>query len=100
MRAYGSYAFRAMNTEVRVPVGGSDDEVREAGVRVEAVFAAHEGCLSRFRPESPLLQLNRTGHLEHPPCILVEALERARRWQELLSPSFNPVVLPHLEQAG
>ncbi len=91
--------FKAMGTEVEL-LGwpGLYDGVAN---RVEAFFAAAEARLSRFRPDSELSRLNRSGGCPFRASaflrrVLREALEAAEQSGGL----YDPTVLGALEAAG
>ncbi|MCA9973485.1 MAG: FAD:protein FMN transferase, partial [Anaerolineales bacterium] len=53
------HSFRAMGCQMHAWVDGDDAEAAaDALAQVEALFAAHEQALSRFRPDSELVWVN------------------------------------------
>jgi thiamine biosynthesis lipoprotein len=81
-----------MNTDVAVTGDGP-------GVR--AWFEEVEATLSRFRPESPLSQLNRAaGRWVMVPPLLFQAVQLAIAAAKETYGAFDPTVLPAMEAAG
>ena len=94
-----SRTFRAMGTEVLVVVPAADLEL--ASLEIEALFAMWEKALSRFRPESELSTLNRTGGeplaaSELLFAVVATALDAARATGGL----FDPSLLEDLVRVG
>jgi FAD:protein FMN transferase len=91
--------FRAMGTEIEVLAAPSLPASVVENVRAD--FEAVEACLSRFRPESELSELNASSGrpFQASPLlrqVLGEALAAARESDGL----FDPVVLRAVEAAG
>lgn len=84
--------FQAMNTQVRVE--GAPDGL-------EPWFRQVEESLSRFRPESPLSQLNRMPErwVVVPP-LLHRVIKRALAAAQATGGAFDPTILPALMAAG
>ncbi len=93
--------FRAMGSEIYCAVDSRLPRVRAQLERVPAMFEAWEKCLSRFRGESELSQLNAlTGERVRVSETLWRVLklaERAEIWSDGL---VTPTVLNALERAG
>jgi thiamine biosynthesis lipoprotein len=68
--------------------------------RAEALFAAWEDELSRFRATSALCRLNDAGRLDCPPESLVAALRAALEAAADTEGLVDPTMLPALEAAG
>lgn len=84
-------SFRAMNTDVTV----------DGATGLEPWFRQVEATLSRFDPDSPLSQLNRSpGRWVVVPDLLFRAIGEALRSAELTGGAFDPTVLGALEAAG
>ena len=84
------HAFRAMGTDVELFGEPAGFEL------VECEFERLEGLLSRFRPESELSRLNRTGLLEAGPDLLRVvglALAARDRTHGLFDPSVHDAVV-------
>jgi thiamine biosynthesis lipoprotein len=96
-----STRFRAMNTDVTVlaPGLGADQERRLAR-EVAEIFEESERRFSRFRPESELSRLNRSGRLMPASASLLAALGRAKRFSRLTEGRFNPAIGGALMAAG
>lgn len=98
------HRFRAMNTDATVMIvapSGRHSEAREAARGIEAWFETVESTLSRFRPESELVRLNRSAGtpVAVSPMlreVIASALEAARSTGGL----FDPTILPSLIAAG
>lgn len=66
-----------------------------------------ENLFSLYRHDSALAQLNRQGHLAHPPADLVRLLSESAHYSRLTGGAFDPSVQPlwnlyaqHFQQAG
>ncbi|MFO0904876.1 MAG: FAD:protein FMN transferase [Pirellulales bacterium] len=53
-----------------------------------------EGLLTLYRPDSPLVLLNRTGRLDRPPRELRDVLAAAQHYSELTHGAFDVTVQP------
>jgi thiamine biosynthesis lipoprotein len=96
-----STSFHAMGSKISVVADGDNADVRAMLWEVRGWFLAWEVCLSRFRPESELSQLNRRAGQpvavsETLWNVLNAALEAARQTDGLITPT----ILPDLEAAG
>jgi thiamine biosynthesis lipoprotein len=93
--------FRAMTTDVTVlaPTVSADQE-RRLAQQVAELFEASEQRFSRFRPESELSRLNRSGRLSPASSPFLAAMVRAGRFFELSGGLFNPTVAGALIAAG
>jgi len=56
-----------------------------------------ESILSRYRPESPLSELNRAGQIGNPPRELAIVVERALHWASETGGAFDPTISSVLE---
>ena len=99
-----SRSGRPMATDVSVLIAAYPDQVEEAGAAADACMAWFEDVdarLSRFRSESDLCQLNRSGGawFDASPVLYgaVEAAIRAARASDGL---FDPTLLAQLEALG
>ena len=90
-------AFHAMGTQVELIVGGNEDA--RALDPAEEEFHRLEAILSRFREDSELSRLNRSGTIEAGPDLRrVVGLALAAR--ERTHGRFDPTILPALLAAG
>ncbi len=93
-------SFRAMGTDVEfflaAPRGAAADQALDAA---EAEFERVEALLSRFRPDSELSELNRTGRIEAGDDLLA-VLELALDARERTGGRFDPTVHDALVAAG
>jgi thiamine biosynthesis lipoprotein len=101
IRIMQELVFRAMNSQIQVVVDSEQPAVDTALAQVPGWFADWEQCLSRFRRDSELSQLNgRQGQWvpvsETLFGVLVAACQAAAYSNGLVS----PVLLNALEQAG
>ncbi len=96
------HEFRAMGSEMAVWLESADPSSTAAAfVQVEALFAANEQALSRFRPDSELSQLNaRSGQWIVVSDLLWDVLTKALEMAALTNGYFDPTVLNALEQYG
>jgi FAD:protein FMN transferase len=75
--------------------------VRQAADEVQRLFAAWEGRLSRFRPDSELSRLNaRPGRPVVVSELLLEVLEAALRAARATAGLYDPTLLRALEHLG
>lgn len=95
-------AFRAMGSEIAVWLETADsDAAATAFDQVEALFAANEQALSRFRPDSELSQLNaRSGQWVAVSDLLWDVLTLALGMAAITNSRFDPTTLNALEQYG
>lgn len=78
----------------RAPPAGAVEAVRD-------IFALVEGVATRFRPDSPLMELNRRlGRWVAVPPLLAEMLRLAEQCRHASGGLFDPRVLPALARAG
>jgi thiamine biosynthesis lipoprotein len=94
-------AFRAMGTEVELLLEIESSEASEqafADARTE--FGRLEALLSRFRRDSELSVLNRSGRLVHPSPDLLRLTELALAARERTGGRFDPTVHDALVAAG
>jgi len=90
-----------MGTEARLEVVTDDAEVgEEALVRAAEDLAATERALSRFREDSDLSRLNRSGVAEPPGERLSMAIEKAIDAYEWSGGLLDPRVIDPLERFG
>jgi thiamine biosynthesis lipoprotein len=96
-----STTLRAMTTDVTVLVPGlSADAERHLSQKVAEIFEESERRFSRFRPESELSRLNRSGRLLPASASFLAALGRAKRFSRLTEGRFNPAIGGALMAAG
>jgi len=90
-----------MGTELRLEVVTDDAEAgEEALVRAAEDLAATERALSRFREDSDLSRLNRSGVAEPPDERLSTAIEKAIDAYEWSDGLLDPRVIDPLERFG
>ncbi len=99
-----SRSGRPMATDVSVLIAAYPDQVDEANEAADACmtwFDEVDARLSRFRPESELSQLNRSGGawFEASP-VLYGAVEAAIHAASASDGLFDPTLLPQLEALG
>jgi FAD:protein FMN transferase len=90
-----------MNTDISVlaPDGAPDFEGTVEAAR--ATFEAVEQSLSRFRPESELCALNRSGGVPFVASpLLFRVVKLALEAARATGGAFDPTILPALESAG
>ncbi|MFZ6027549.1 MAG: FAD:protein FMN transferase [Chloroflexota bacterium] len=92
-------SFHAMGSKIAVTVDGDGPNVRAALREARTWFLAWEACLSRFRPESELNQLNR-GQPMQVSRPLWDVLQAACAIARLTNGLITPTILPALEAAG
>lgn len=97
-----SHTFRAMGSHIVLWLDTTDNaNAPTAFAQVEALFAANEQALSRFRPNSELSQLNaRSGEWVVVSDLLWQQATLAVQMAELTNGRFDPTLLDALEQAG
>ena len=94
-------AFRAMGTEVELLLDVESTEASEnAFADARAEFVRLEALLSRFRPDSELSALNRSGRLRRPSPDLLRLTELALAARERTGGRFDPTVHDALVAAG
>ena len=100
--SWQSHQFHAMGSQIALWLDSADlPQATAAFEEVEALFAANERALSRFRPDSELMRLNaRSGQWAPVSDLLwreiVLAIEMARK----TNGRFDPTLLNALAQAG
>ena len=94
-----AHAFRAMGTDIELLVRLSNGGASDAFDAVEAEFERLEQIMSRFRPDSELSHLNRTGALE-VSAELAHVIELALAAREQTAGRFDPCVHDALVAAG
>ncbi|MCC7165128.1 MAG: FAD:protein FMN transferase [Anaerolineae bacterium] len=93
--------FRAMGSEIYCAVDSTHPCTVRRLERIPAMFEAWEKILSRFRPDSELMQLNaRVGQPVQVSETLGRVLLTAQRAQVWSDGLVTPVVLDALEDAG
>lgn len=93
--------FRAMNTHIEVLIYTDEPEKAAAFCeQVEDLFNYNEAVLSRFKPESELSELNRTGFKENASELLFQNVTAASQMHEFTGGIFDPTILDALEAAG
>ena len=88
-----------MGTDIELLVRPSNGGTHDAFEAVEAEFERLEQIMSRFRPDSELSQLNRTGALE-VSADLAHVIELALAARERTGGQFDPCVHDALVAAG
>lgn len=94
-----STTFRAMGcqVEIKLEAVGADAILSEMPARFDAL----ENLLSRFRPQSELMQLNAlAGEWVTVSEVLFENIHMAKHMARLTDGLFNPLVLPALVASG
>jgi len=91
-----------MGSEVTIWLETTDSGTAAAAFsQVEALFAANEQALSRFRPNSELSQLNaRSGRWVYVSDLLWDVLTLALQMAAITNARFDPTILAALEQSG
>src|SRR5690606_37767155 len=96
MKQYAYIQFWAMGCQVMVQLETEADGtalLRDVPAQVEAL----EACLSRFRPESELMQFNKqAGQWVRLSETLFENIYVAKHAARLTDGLYNPLVLPAL----
>ncbi|MDW3225784.1 MAG: FAD:protein FMN transferase [Paracoccaceae bacterium] len=69
-------------------------DAKAIGARVANEISRLEDIFSLYRPDSSLMQLNRTGQLVAPPFELLECLSLARAVHRASSGAFDPTIQP------
>lgn len=93
--------FRAMNTDIEFLSAEAGSAHTQAADTVRRVFADVEQCLSRFRPDSELSALNRSGGCRFRASpLLFRAVSLAVKAATETDGLFDPTILPALEDAG
>lgn len=96
------HAFRAMGCEMAVWLETADSNAAASALaQVEALFAANEQALSRFRPDSELSQLNAcSGQWVVVSDLMWDVLTLALGMAAITNGRFDPTTLNALEQYG
>lgn len=96
------HGFRAMGSEMAVWLETTDSHTATTALaQIEALFAANEQALSRFRPDSELSQLNaRSGQWMVVSDLLWDVLTLALEMAAMTDGRFDPTMLNALEQSG
>lgn len=98
------HRFAAMGTQVAVIIVADVGERARAELalrRVEALFVAHEMALSRFRPDSELMRLNRAaGKPFQASPLLFAVVHAALAAARATGGLFDPTILGGLIAAG
>jgi thiamine biosynthesis lipoprotein len=93
--------FSAMNTTIQVEAEGNRDDLEPGFRQVRQFIAACEARFSRFRVDSELCQLNRSGGVWfRASAELFELVQEALELYRLTGGLFDPSVLKALQQAG
>jgi FAD:protein FMN transferase len=96
-----THTFRAMGCSMSVVVDSDRHDVEAALTQVPSWFAEWEACLSRFRADSELSQLNRSaGYWFTPTQTLWDVLQAARAGVTLSGGLVTPTIAAALELAG
>jgi thiamine biosynthesis lipoprotein len=93
---------RALGSPLRLSIRAHDRVTESAWEAVEAVFAAVDAAMSRFREDSELTLLARHGPapVEGSSRMLVRALSAADRARRITSGRFEPRIVEALERIG
>jgi thiamine biosynthesis lipoprotein len=97
-------SFRAMNTDIEVILCVADEQ-QQMGERaiksVQILFEKVEETLSRFKPQSELSRLNRSGgsSFEASP-LLLEVVKASLKAAHTTRGVFDPTILPGLLASG
>ncbi|MBZ0291091.1 MAG: FAD:protein FMN transferase [Anaerolineae bacterium] len=95
-----SVSFRAMGCQVEIKLD-TDLKVDALLSQMPAQFEALEDCLSRFRPQSELMQFNAlAGEWVSLSDVLFGNIHQAKHMARLTNGLFNPLVLPALVASG
>jgi FAD:protein FMN transferase len=90
-----SRSLNAMGTSMRLQLAHADaaraEQALEAAI---AEIREVEDQMSLFREGSALCQLNRSGHLDHPPAALREILRTAQQVAQRSQGAFDVTVQP------
>ena len=93
--------FRAMNTHVEVLVyTGEVEKAASVCDQIQDLFEYNEAVLSRFKPDSELSELNRTGYAENASELLFRNVAAACDMHEFTGGVFDAALLEALEAAG
>jgi len=97
-----SHAFRAMGSHIVLWLDTADKTAAaNAFAQTEALFAANEQVLSRFRPDSELSLLNaRSGEWVVVSDLLWQQVMLAVQMAMLTNGRFDPTLLHALQQSG
>ncbi|MEO8394148.1 MAG: FAD:protein FMN transferase [Chloroflexota bacterium] len=94
------FSFRAMGCTVEAQLQTAEDGAAQMAT-LPAQFEKLEAQLSRFRPESDLMQLNaRAGQWTVVSAALYENIALAKHGARLTNGLYNPLVLPALIASG
>ena len=89
-----------MGTVINLAIVSADADAARRGLA--ATFAEMERLIALFdhrRPQSALVELNRTGELDNPPAELHALIERAQQYSVLSGGAFDISVKPLLDAA-
>jgi thiamine biosynthesis lipoprotein len=93
--------FRAMNTHVEALVyTGEVEKAASVCDHIQGLFEYNEAVLSRFKPDSELSELNRTGYMERASELLFRNVAAACDMHEFTGGVFDATLLEALEAAG
>ena len=100
--SWQSYQFRAMGSQIALWLDSENvPQTAAAFEQVRALFEANEQCLSRFRPDSELMQLNaRSGQWVTVSDLLWREVMLAVEMARQTNGRFDPTLLNALAQAG
>lgn len=99
--AWQTHHFRAMGSEIGLWLEADAAAADEAFAAVEALFAANEAALSRFRPTSELSRLSgRSGAWTPVSDLLWDVLREALALAAETDGLFDPTLLHAIEAAG
>jgi thiamine biosynthesis lipoprotein len=86
---------RAFGADATITIDAGDGaDARRALAAAVAEIGRLEQALSLYRPDSALVRLNATGHLDDPPPMLCEVLAAAAQVSEISDGAFDATVQP------
>tara|TARA_R110002074_G_scaffold15633_3_gene53278 strand:- start:273 stop:1238 length:966 start_codon:yes stop_codon:yes gene_type:complete len=93
-RAAPVYTWQGVALGARATLRFAHPDAEAISGRVAAEISRLEGIFSLFRPDSSLMQLNRTGKLQTPPFELLECLSLAGSVHRASRGAFDPTIQP------
>ncbi|MGC1505334.1 MAG: FAD:protein FMN transferase [Sulfitobacter sp.] len=88
------YTWQGVALGARASLRLAHPNAKVISARVAAEISRLEDIFSLYRPESSLMQLNRTGRLESPPFELLECLSLSGAVYRASGGRFDPTVQP------
>jgi thiamine biosynthesis lipoprotein len=93
--------FHAMGSTIQAWISAPDADSAQVLEQVPILFEIYEQCLSRFRPDSDLCDLNnQAGQWVKVSPVLFDVIRTATVTADLTDGLVTPLVLPALEAAG